>query len=295
MMAELLRLDPRAVRRAFDRAASSVDDCDVVGARARAQMLSRLEGLPLSPTVVLDLACGTGQATRALRDRYRRARVLALDLSTPMLAAAGRRASWRRSFDLIRADPCRLPLRDGSVDLVFANLALPWATDPDGMLAEVRRVLRPRGYLSFSAFGPDTLRELREAWAAADEAPHVHRFADMHDVGDALVRGGFVGPVMDVERLTVTYGSLEGLYRDLRAVGGGNALEARRRTLTGAGRRRCAEAYYEARRDADGRLPATCELVYGQAWCPDGGAAARGGRESVVPLTRLGRRGAPSA
>jgi malonyl-CoA O-methyltransferase len=295
-MTQTQRFDPRAVRRAFERAAASCDAADVIGARARTEMLARLEGLPLTPAVVLDLGAGTGQASRALRDRYRKARVLALDVSTTMLAGARRRGSWLRRFDLIRADACRLPLRDASVDLVFANLTLPWAADPDGMLAEVRRVLRPRGYLSFSTLGPDTLLELREAWAAADDAQHVHPFADMHDVGDALVRAGFTGPVMDVERLTVTYGSLAALYADLRAAGGENLLSERRRTLTGTGRRQRAEAHYEQRRDADGRLPASCELIYGQAWCPDGSVAPKGlARETVVPLSRLGRRGGPAA
>ena len=295
-MTQMQRFDTRAVRRAFERAAASCDAADVIGARARTEMLARLEGLPLTPGVVLDLGAGTGQASRALRDRYKKARVLALDLSRSMLAGARRRASWLRRFDLICADACRLPLRDASVDLVFANLTLPWATDPDGMLAEVRRVLRPRGYLTFSTLGPDTLLELREAWAAADDAPHVHPFADMHDVGDALLRAGFTGPVMDVERLTVTYASLEALYGDLRSVGGENLLAARRRTLTGAARRRRAEAHYQQRRDADGRLPASCELIYGQAWCPDGTAAPPGvPRETVVPLSRLGRRAGPSA
>ena len=292
-MAQTTRFDPRAVRRAAERAAASSDAVDVVAARARAEMLSRLEGLPLTPAVVLDLGAGTGQATRALRARYKKARVLALDVSTAMLAEAHRRASWLRRFDLIRADACRLPLQDASVDLVYANLMVPWATDPDGLLAELRRVLRPRGYLTFSTLGPDTLLELREAWAAADEAPHVHPFADMHDVGDALVRAGFTGPVLDVDRLTVTYGSVDALYADLGALGARNALAVRRRTLTGAGRRRRAEAHYETRRDPAGRLPASCELIYAQAWCPDGAPAPRG-RETVVPLARLGRRSGPA-
>ncbi len=288
---QILHLDRRAVRRAFDRAAGSYDSVAVVAARARDELLARLEGLPLAPAVVLDLGAGTGHATRALRKRYRKARVVALDLSQAMLVQARRRASWRQRFDLLCADGGRLPLRDASVDLVYSNLALPWIGDPDGVLAEVRRVLRPRGYLSFSTLGPDTLQELRESWAAADGEPHVHTFTDMHEVGDALVRAGFVGPVMDLERLTVTYATLADLHRELRSGAAQNLLATRRRTLTGRARLRAAEAHYERWRAADGQLPASCELIYGQAWCPDGTAPApRGPRETLVPLARLSRR-----
>jgi malonyl-CoA O-methyltransferase len=285
------RPEPRAVRRAFDRATAVYDAADVLGARTREELLSRLTGLPLEPAVVLDVGSGTGHATRALRDRYRRARVIAVDASAAMLRATRRRASWLRSFDVVCADATRLPLPDASVDLVYANLLLPWLADPDGFLLEARRVLKPRGYLTFSSLGPDTLQELRAAWAAADAAPHVYSFTDLHDTGDALVRAGFTAPVMDADRVTVTYGEVAALYRDLRGAGGGNRLATRRRTLTGRARLAAVAAQYDARRDADGRLPATCEIVYGHAWCPDGSRAPRGTpREAVVSLSKLGRR-----
>jgi malonyl-CoA O-methyltransferase len=278
------------VRRAFDRRATDYDACDVIGVRTRDELLARLDGMPLAPTLVLDVGAGTGHATRALRDRFRKARVIGLDVSTRMLAEARRRASWLRGFDLVCADAARLPLPDGSADLVYANLVLPWLADPDGLLAEARRVLRPRGLLTFSTLGPDTLVELREAWAGVDDRPHVHPFPDMHDVGDAVVRAGFTGPVLDADRVTVTYGDVQALYRDLRGSGGGNRLAGRQPALTGRGRLAEVAAHYEARRNADGRLPATCEIIYGHAWRPDGEAPPRGSRETVVPLAAIRRR-----
>ena len=229
-------------------------------------------------------------ATRALRDRFRKARVIGLDASPRMLEEARRRASWLRRFDVVCADAARLPLPDASVDLVFANLVLPWIADPDGLFAEVHRVLKPRGHLTFSTLGPDTLVELRECWALVDDGPHVHSFADMHDVGDALVRAGFTGPVLESDRVTVTYGDVQSLYRDLRGSGGGNRLVGRRAALTGRGRFAAVAAHYETRRSAEGRLPATCEIVYGHAWRPDGDGPARGPRETVVPLAAIRRR-----
>jgi malonyl-CoA O-methyltransferase len=92
------------------------------------------------------------------------------------------------------------------VDLVFSNATLQWCNDLDRTFAELLRVLRPGGLLMFTTFGPDTLRELRAAWAVADGFTHVSPFLDMHDIGDALVRARFADPVMDAERLTLTYG-----------------------------------------------------------------------------------------
>ncbi|NBC15183.1 MAG: malonyl-[acyl-carrier protein] O-methyltransferase BioC, partial [Gammaproteobacteria bacterium] len=130
---------------------------------------------------------------------------------------------------------------------------------------DLLRVLRPGGLLLFSTFGPDTLSELRAAWAAVDQGEHVSPFLDMHDIGDALVRARFADPVMDVERMTLTYADIRALMRDLKQLGAHNALAGRARGLTG--RRRLAalaEAYEHQRRD--GRLPATYEVVHGHAW-----------------------------
>jgi malonyl-CoA O-methyltransferase len=155
---------------------------------------------------------------------------------------------------------------------------------------ECRRVLKPGGLLTFTTFGPDTLVELRRAWAAADGHTHVNRFIDMHDLGDALVRSGFAEPVMDVERFTLTYAEVRDLMRDLKAIGAHNANAGRPRGLTGRGAlARMTEAYEEYRRD--GRLPATHEVVYGQAWRPAGDPRGRSvGGEVVVPISQIGRR-----
>jgi len=289
--ADPFALEARAVRRQFGRASASYDANAVLQARVRDEMLERLALLAFEPATVLDLGCGTGHAARALKRRWPRARVLALDRSAAMLAAARAQRSWWRGFERLRADATRLPLRPGSVDLVYSCLLLPWVDDLDGVLGEVRRSLSARGYFTFATLGPDTLAELRAAWAEADAAPHVHRFLDMHDVGDALVRAGFADPVMDVDRVRLTYPNCRALLEDLRAVGGGNALAARRRTLTGRRRFAVAEAAYERLRDADGRLPASCEVVYGQAWCPGGTPPVRSRRgETVIPLASLRRR-----
>ena len=279
------------VRRAFGRAAATYDAAAELQRRVRDELLSRLDYVKLEPAAVLDLGAGTGHATLALKRRYPASTVVAIDLAESMLHEARRRQTLFRRFQRICADAAALPLRSGTLDLVYSNLMLQWCDVPDGVFAECRRVLRPGGLLSFTTFGPDTLVELRRAWAEADDSGvHVSRFLDMHDVGDALVRSGFAEPVMDVDRITLTYAEVRDLMRDLKAIGAHNAASGRRRGLTGkATFARVVEAYERQRRD--GRLPATYEVVYGHAWAP-----AAGGRrpdpsgEVRVPVGSIGRR-----
>ena len=113
----------------------------------------------------------------------------------------------------------KLPLRSEIVDLVCSNLALEWCERPAEALREFNRVLRRGGLLMFTTLGPDTLRELRAVFSTSGSAPAVHPFADMHDIGDLLVSSGFADPVMDMERLTLTYADLSALFADLRASG----------------------------------------------------------------------------
>jgi malonyl-CoA O-methyltransferase len=274
-------LEPKRVRRAFDRAAKTYDAAAVLHAEVRENLLQRLQLVTLVPRVVLDAGAGTGLGSRALKRRYPKAQVVALDSSRQMLAAAGRQKSWLRPFERVCADAGLLPLRDASVDLIVSNLMLQWC-DPDTVFAEFRRVLAPAGLLSFSAFGPDTLRELRSAWAQIDTHSHVHRFIDMHDLGDALVRSGFAAPVLDVERFTLQYLDVRKIAADLKATGAHNSTAARARGLTGRRKFAAMQAAYEQFRQ-DGRLPATYEVVFGHAWAP--AHAARRGPEASTSIS----------
>lgn len=259
------QLDRTGVRRSFDRASAGYDGAAVLQARVRAELLDRLRWIGVEPARVLDLGCGTGDGARQLKRRYPRARTLALDIAPGMLREAGRRSRIFRRFERVCGDAYRLPLAEASFGLVFSNLLLQWCDAPDEVLAEIRRVLRPGGFFSFSTLGPDTLRELREAWRAVDAASHVNSFLDMHDVGDALTRAGFAEPVLDVERFTLSYPDVLALTRDLKTIGAHNVTTGRNRGLTGRGKWRTMTDLYETFR-RDGRLPATYEVIYGAAW-----------------------------
>lgn len=280
-------LDPRAVRRSFDRAASSFDAVAVVHGEIRSRLLERLDVVRLDPRLVIDLGAATGHGSRALQDRYPRSQIVAIDLSTQMLVQARSQQRWLRRFQRVAADAARLPLRDQSVDLVFSNLMLQWSSDPDAVFREARRTLRPEGLLTFASLGPDSLREIRAAWSQADSRIHVHRFIDMHDLGDALVRTGFAEPVMDTERLTITYRSVDALMRELGSSGSGNVAAGRLRGLTTRSARQHFASALETGR-VEGALPVTLEVVYGHAWRGQDRKAGAG--ESVVPFRSIGRR-----
>lgn len=265
--------DAAGVQRAFGRAARSYDAAAVLQREIGSRMLERLDYVRLQPRDILDLGCGTGAWLGPLGRRYAGASVFGVDLALPMLgSAAARDTFWRRligrpSASLVCANATALPLADGSLDLVWSNLMLQWLPDPETALAEVWRVLRPGGMIMFSTFGPDTLMELRQAFAGEGHEA-VNRFADMHDIGDALVRLRFADPVIDMERLELTYADFDGVVRDLRAIGATYLHGGRSRGLGGRGRWARARQRYETFRRADGRLPATFETVYGHAWKP---------------------------
>jgi malonyl-CoA O-methyltransferase len=284
--ADPYELDIRWARRSFDRASATYDAAAVLQGQVREAMLARLEWLTLEPRVVLDAGAGTGLGSRALRRRYPKAHVLAVDSSPGMLRAAAGRQSWLRRFSRVCADATRLPLADRSVDLIVSNLMLPWCP-PDAVFAEFRRVLAARGQLCFTSFGPDTLKELRAAWAQVDSNCRVGRFIDMHDLGDALIRAGFAAPVLDVEHYTLTYADVHRLAGDLRALGARNAARGRLKGLTSPRKFDAMRAAYEIHR-RDGRLPASCEVVFGTASAPLE-RAPRGAAEHGVPLEDLRR------
>jgi malonyl-CoA O-methyltransferase len=281
-------IDKTAARRAFERAAADYDAAAVLQREIAGRMLERLDYVRLEPTTVLDLGAGTGYALNDLLRRYRKARIIALDFALDMLRIARRRGSLLRRPRCLCADAESLPLAGASVDLIFSNATLQWCNEPEETFRGMLRVLKPGGLLMFTTFGPDTLKELRESWAAADGFSHVSPFLDMHDLGDALVRAGFAEPVMDAERLTLTYQSVRALMKDLKLLGTRNATLERPRGLTGKARLRAMEQTYELLR-VDGRLPASYEVVYGHAWAPLQRPTADGA--VAIPLSAIAKPG----
>ncbi len=286
---DTFHLDQKLVSRHFGRAAKSYEQHDVLQRDVQAALLERLDFYTQTPQRVIDVGAGTGRGSALLKQRYAKAEVVAVDLALPMLRAARAHSSWLKPFIRVCAEATALPLADHSVDVLHSNLCFQWLDDLPALFGECVRVLKPGGLLAFSTFGPDTLKELRAAWSAADQQPHVSRFLDMHDVGDAMLNAGLRDPVLDVFRYTLTYSEPRKLLEELQGLGATNADSTRERGLTGKSRYRRMLAAYEAMR-VDDRIPATWEVVTAHAWGPPVGQprrAADGGEIASFSIDSL--------
>lgn len=277
------KLERRAARLRFDRAAAGYADAARLEAEVGARMLERLDYVRTAPQRILDAGAGTAREARRLAERYRGARIVALDFSLNMLRQARHGGGFlSRLFGKPRplplcADFERLPLAAGSVGLVWSNMALHWLEEPLAVLREFHRVLANEGLVMFSTLGPDTLKELR----AATGGQRVHRFMDMHDLGDRLVGAGFSAPVMDMEIITVTYPDVEAFLAELRATGQTGVRADRPRGLSGRRFLARLQASLQAQ-TLDDRVPVTFEVVYGHAW--KGAPRAAAAEPAVVRL-----------
>ena len=180
-----------------------------------------------------------------------------------------------RGKPFVVADEEALPFRDSSLDFVVSGLALHFANDLPGVLAQIRRALKPDGLFLAALLGGETLTELRQAFAEAESeieggaSPRVAPFADLRQIGALLQRAGFALPVTDVERVTVRYSSVFDLMHDLRRVGAANTLVARRRVpLRRTTLMQMADIYARRFADADGRIRTTFDIVWLSGWAP---------------------------
>jgi malonyl-CoA O-methyltransferase len=264
------------VQRQFDRRALHFAAASAIVREVGQRLFERLETIRHDAQIVLDLGCGAGAQRAALLERFARATWIGVDLSPAMLAQdrgdAPALARWlprtlrRRSRALrIIANADQLPLAAGRVDCVFSNLMLHWHPAPHQIFPQIARVLREGGLLLFSSLGPDTLRELREACAAALPAARPMPFVDMHDLGDMMVAAGFSAPVTDSETIRLTFGSARQLLAEVRALGG-NPRDDRPPGLPSGRQARALLAALEQRRDSDGRIALTFEISYGLGW-----------------------------
>jgi malonyl-CoA O-methyltransferase len=293
----------RAVRAHFSRAAQSYTAAAALQQAVEDQLLEALDALKTPPKRVLDVGCGPGRSSAALRRNFPEAQVIALDFALPMLQQLPKAltapprwggrinpfAKHTLPVQRVAGDAMQLPIAGNSLDLLFSSLCIQWCQDLPRLFGDWRRVMQSDGLLLFSSFGPDTLMELRQAWRAVDGAPHVNHFFDMHDVGDALLRAGFRDPVLRTERFSLSYPDVAALLHELKAIGASNAMSARRKGLGGKSALAQMRANYPL--DADNRATATYEVVFAQAFAPPPGAPIRlaGAEIASVPLSAIKR------
>lgn len=267
-------LDPIAMRLQARRRAR-VDTPHFLQQAVERGLLERLEPVRLAPRRIALADAGASGVLFALRQRFAEAELFGFDDDSRAIEALAARIAPARSGLLARlrivrerppatlmvAEPARLPLATGSVDLVWSALALHAQPQPDAQIAEWRRVLAPGGLVAFACYGVDTLTELRGLGA------RMQPFPDMHDLGDALVAQGFAEPVVDTERLTITWRDPATCLAEIRQWGG-NPLAGRFRGLLTPRHRREWLRAIESLRGPNGLIAVSVELIYGHAWCP---------------------------
>lgn len=265
-----LLFDRALLRQRLDRAAPEFGAADFLKARAAQDVVMRLETILRRFPVAVDLGARNGHFFKALSESDARANLDTLieaDLSGRMLAG-------RESLRVV-ADEERLPFGDATLDLVVSTLSLHWTNDLVGALIQIRRALRPDGLFVGAIFGGATLTELRQCLLAAEAelsdgaSMRVSPFADAIDAAGLLQRAGFALPVADVDRVKVRYGHPIALLRDLRRMGETSVLLDRsRKPLTRRVLFRAMELYVERFAEADGKVPATFEIVSVTGWAP---------------------------
>jgi malonyl-CoA O-methyltransferase len=230
------------------------------------ELLARLEWVKLQPQRIVEINCRTGHCTRLLRKRYPDVEIIALDHSKEMLTYAS--ATSQIDCRWVHAPEDNVPLPDKSIDLVIANLVLPWCSNLENVLREWRRILRPEGLLAFTALGPDTLQELQR------EKIMLSNLIDMHDLGDLILRSGFIDPVMDVEHTILRYREEKKLMRELMTTHMISQPQAEPLTP-----------------NPDGNFLVTYEVIYGHAWGPALTAEHVADESGVIkiPLSHLRR------
>ncbi|MBX3709849.1 MAG: methyltransferase domain-containing protein [Gammaproteobacteria bacterium] len=247
-------------------------EASVVAHEASEEMFSRLSWMTLKPQIILEAGCGTGEASARLQTYYPNSRVLAVDLAESMIQYAH---AYSSGFSCLCANAEKLPLPNQSIDLIFANLLLPWHANLPILFQEWRRVLSPEGVVMMSALGPDTLKEYRMG-LHNDAMPSL---VDMHDLGDLLLQHGFVDPVLDVNYYTLTYKDTTRLLKELQASG---MLCAKYTSID----------LNDAALTEEGTWPVTYEVVFAHAFAPADMDTVATAADGVVriPLANLRRR-----
>jgi len=280
-------INPQQVAQAFDRAATHYDQFAALQQEVANRLDAHLNFTKITPKRMIDIGCGTGFLSARLQQRYPKAELLALDIAPAMSAICQqrigkRRLPWQPRRMALCGDAACLPLQDGCCDLVTSSLTMQWLPDPATMLKEMRRILAPDGLIIFSTFGRNTLTELRRTLAtiAPEKAGLVLPFPDVMSLGDLLNKQAIQMPVTDSDRITLSYADTTALVRELKGMGASaRAIKFRSGGLGGRKLLRQLSERYPT--NEEGRIHASFEVLYGQAWHQAEGLEHR---EGTIPI-----------
>lgn len=274
------------ISKAFNKHATEYELAAKVQQEIGERLIERLHYLKIAPKRILDLGCGPGRFSRELSLLFPKAQIFGLDLAQNMLVQAKKKQSWRCKWSLVAADMKSMPFATGIFDLVFANQVVHWGNPLAQVFRELNRVMNVNGCLMFTTLGPDTFKELKQAWSGANQYAHVNEFVDMHDIGDCLMAEHFLEPVMDMELLSVHYQTLPKLIKSLKSQGVRNINPQRNQGLTGKASWQQFEKHYATLQTDEGKFPLTYEVVYGHAWKGEQRKTGSG-IETLIPVSQI--------
>ncbi len=276
----------KEISKAFNKQANKYELAAKVQQEIGRRLFERLQYIKIAPKRILDLGCGPGVFSGELAKLFPKAQIIGLDLAHAMLVQSKRKHSWRRKWSLVTADMHHMPFASGMFDLVFANQAIHWGNPLNHVFRELNRVMSVNGCLMFTTLGPDTFKELKQAWSGVNQYEHVNEFPDMHDVGDCLMAEHFLEPVMDMELLSVHYETLPKLLSALKLQGVKNVNADRNKGLTGKESWNQFAQNYDMLRTEEGKYPLGYEVVYGHAWKGER-RRIESGIETLIPVSKI--------
>ncbi len=258
-------VDAMKTQESFNKSALLYDDVSELQQEIGEKLFDRLDFIHIEPTAVLDVGAGTGVPAMKLMKRYSSAKVIAVDISQQMLQVARDKTPFYRKMKCLCCDMHSLAVANESIDLIYSNVAIQWSGDLKLVFNEFKRVLRPGGLLIFTTFGPDTLIELKNAWASVDNYTHVNSFADENSIIQLLQQTGYVDITVDSNHMHLAYTDVCSLMKDLKNLGANNKTQGRPRGMMGKNKFKKMLLEYEKLRRYD-TLPATYDVIYGHAW-----------------------------
>ena len=224
-MTSAVYLDKAKVRRSFAAAAQTYDGLAGLQRQVGLELLARFPQRQPGG-VLMDLGCGTGFISHQLAKDFFGQQMIALDIALPMLQTSRRKYS-AMAVHYLCADAEKLPIADNSIDQIYSNLALQWAQDLSASCVDFKRVLTKQGQLVFATFGPETLRELKTAWAKVDDFMHVNSFHSADQIHDFLQAAGFKQVILESKLYESAYPDVESLMRELKGIGAHNVNRQR--------------------------------------------------------------------
>lgn len=250
-------LDKAKIKQSFAAASVTYDNAAALQRTVGKALLGTIDAESLTTGTLLDLGCGTGFLTSELLAHTQS--IIALDIALPMLRVMRGKLLGKSNVSYLCADAEQLPLTEQIVDVVFSNLALQWCVNIGAVFTDIKRILKPGGRLVFSIFGPQTLQELKAAWAEVDDYNHVNEFYSEQQLTRFLQLAGYTRIKVETKLYTLSYDSVLTLMKELKHIGAHNVIAGRNKNITTRTiMRRMIAAYEEQACDL---IPATFEVI----------------------------------